>query len=679
MKNYKSLLAIVFLSIFAINVNAEVLIPSDEDKESLMVYLVKDPSIQNPIFTNDIDNNLTISKSNQDVLNGRIYSNICLLTDFTEKDRNEFSHWNYDQNVQFYEVSSMYEAYGISNLTTILSNDSEKDIVNFAKSLNLELEVKTICKGLNTGTTGYATTHTVGGLFFIPDYLYRVMLENSPLLESITQSDILGSWTFDEMMTLSNNYLEVLAEEEKGENEFQEMIANLAEQKSKDFMGSLFLSLNDYGSPKFCTLNYSGDDAVAAIGYRLLGDEMIPNSALIDYYNENEITLNINENYFDITFDDINSAFSSIKSKLANYEDYCNIFIDYPENLLRLKNALERDLGGQRVLGNLFDISTIEKQYAIGQGFDNYDQYNFAYQIDADYTEIKSLENYQISNLSEFNKVQDEIGNIGYSNDTDLSIVLTYLDDLSNAQQQNMDVNEYRDARVNEEYANDQGFDNYDQYNFAYQIDGGYREVKSLENYQISNLSEFNKVQDEIKNIGYSNDTGIRIVLTYLDDLSNAQQENMDVNEYRDARIKEEERLAKEEERLAKIARDAEAKRQADFAREYPYTATLTCGMSGGDHINIVACFVGSGSYGIDTELEITNGQNYQMYKPYNLSQAGSEYYNGLEINLRNNFKIFAQNSSEYLVLSLKIVDNATGATLYQDSASQYGVINISN
>ena len=242
-----------------------------------------------------------------------------------------------------------------------------------------------------------------------------------------------------------------------------------------------------------------------------------------------------------------------------------------------------------------------------------------------------------------------------------------------------MDVNEYRDARVNEEYAIDQGFDNYDQYNFAYQIDAGYREVKSLENYQISNLSEFNKVQDEIKNIGYSNDTGIRKVLTYLDDRSNAQQQNMDVNEYRDARVKEEERLAKEEERLAKIARDAEAKRQADFAREYPYTATLSCGMSGGDHINIVACFVGSGSYGVDTELEITNGQNYQMYKPYSLSQAGSEYYNGLEINLRNNFKIFAQNSSEYLVLSLKIVDNATGATLYQDSAAQYGVINISN
>ena len=82
-------------------------------------------------------------------------------------------------------------------------------------------------------------------------------------------------------------------------NDVLNQFPNLAEQKSKDFIGSLFLSLNDYGSPKFCTLNYSGDDAVAAIGYRLLGDEMIPNSALIDYYNEKEITLNHNENDYE--------------------------------------------------------------------------------------------------------------------------------------------------------------------------------------------------------------------------------------------------------------------------------------------------------------------------------------------------------------------------------------------
>ena len=57
-------------------------------------------------------------------------------------------------------------------------------------------------------------------------------------------------------------------------------------------------------------------------------------------------------------------------------------------------------------------------KYALSQGFDDYDQYSFAYQIDANYRDIKSLENYQILNQSEFKKVQDEIVSTGYSNDT---------------------------------------------------------------------------------------------------------------------------------------------------------------------------------------------------------------------------------------------------------------------
>jgi hypothetical protein len=228
------------------------------------------------------------------------------------------------------------------------------------------------------------------------------MLENSPLLGSITQSDILGSWTFDEMKTLSDNYLEGLAEEDRGVNEIQQRFTNLAEEKSKDFMGSLYLSHRSYGGQKFCTLNYSGDDAVAVIGYRLMGDEMTIDKNLIDYYKEKEITLNYseNENYFDKTFDDISEAFLSIKPKLknaiemnmVNADDYCNIFIDYPENLLKLKNAIERDVGSYMSFGNLFDKNTTSNKYALSKGFDDYDQYSFAYQIDANYRDIKSLE-----------------------------------------------------------------------------------------------------------------------------------------------------------------------------------------------------------------------------------------------------------------------------------------------
>ena len=593
MKNFKSLILLISLSIFSSYINAEVIIPSEDEKTSLQVYLMKYPGLSNPVFTTDIDNNLTISKTNPDVIAGKIKSSACHLNDLTNYAKGLLEIDSQNEMINFLQVDSMYANYGIENLAKILSGEGENAIVNFANSLGIELEVETACKDSTNGNQGDFSGFDAD-LFFISDYVYSAMLENSNFLQNVTAADILVTWTFDEMLTLSNNYLEGLAEGEKGEKEFMEGFTNLAEEKSKDYTGSLFIKLNDYGSPKFCTLNYSDDDAVAVIGYRQMGDEMA-HSALSDYYNEKGITLNHNENdyYFDNTFDDIGEAFSSIKPKLANNEDYCNIFIDYPENLLKLKNALERDLGVQTVIGNLWDRTTTSNQYALGQGYDNYEQYNFAYQIQANYGEIKSLENYQILNQSEFKKVQDEIVSTGYSNDTSPNNVLTYLDDLSNAQQQNMDVNEYRDARVEEE--------------------------------------------DRLAKIA-----------------------------------REEEQL-----RQAEFAKE-EQLRQAEFAKEYPYTATLTCGMGGGDHINIFGCFVG-GKYGVDTELEITNGQNYQMYKVYNLGQAGNEYRTGLEINLKESFKIFAQNSAEHLVLSLKIIDNATGATVFEDSAAQYGRINVSN
>ena len=94
--------------------------------------------------------------------------------------------------------------------------------------------------------------------------------------------------------------------------------------------------------------------------------------------------------------------------------------------------------------------------------------------------------------------------------------------------------------------------------------------------------------------------------------------------------------------------------------------------------LNIVACFVG-GKYSAETSLEIRNGETFNLYKPYNLMQAGNETRDGLEINLKKNFKIKAQNSHETLVLSLEIKENSTGRSMYNDAAGKYGVIHVSN
>ena len=144
------------------------------------------------------------------------------------------------------------------------------------------------------------------------------------------------------------------------------------------------------------------------------------------------------------------------------------------------------------------------------------------------------------------------------------------------------------------------------------------------------------------------------------------------------AQAEKEAQAAKDEQmRLESVAREkahaaqeaaAEAKR---IEESKGYEAILSCGMSAGDNINILACFT-------NTELEINNGGQYDMYKVYNISSLGQQQRDGLHIQLSHHFIIKAQNSQDTLLLNLKIVDS-NGAILFQKSASKYGVISVTN
>ena len=581
---------ILLLALFftTMNVSAEAIIPSEEEKNQLTVYMIKSP-VDDPIFTTDIDGNFIFSNTSRRLQDEVIDSNACLLINTTGNGDYDYIRRMYrnidvkfSDDANLYLVDGIYEAYGIENLAIILSNDSEQSIQQMAKTSGLNLKVETNCKNIKEAKQ--TNLHQNSDLYFVPGFLYTRWLElGDELAQKITDDDVVGAWEFDEIKALSDNYRIALDKENEINNALQAQFLSLAEQKSQEFMSSLYLISNyEYKAQHFCTLSYSGDDGVAAIGYRLMGDEMLIDKELINYFDKEEITVNYNDtnqSYFMHTFDDINAAFLSIKNKLnANDKGYCNFFVDYPENILKLKNAIDRDVGSYTAIGKAYSKEDTANQFAIGQGYDNYDQYSFANNIGANQRDIASLKKFGIENQLAYDKSLAEMVASKYSEDTSISSVLKYYVDLKAATEKSMNILDYRAARV------------------------------------------------------------------------------------------------KEEKRRADIARAQEQKRIEEFAREYPYTATLSCGMGSGDHINVVACFVQT-KYGAPTELEIQNGQDYRMYKPYNVSQAGNEYSSGLEINLKNRFSIMAQNSSENLVLTLKIVDNATGKTIYADSAAQYGVV----
>jgi hypothetical protein len=124
-----------------------------------------------------------------------------------------------------------------------------------------------------------------------------------------------------------------------------------------------------------------------------------------------------------------------------------------------------------------------------------------------------------------------------------------------------------------------------------------------------------------------------------------------------------------------------EAPTKASQPEDTSFVAVFVCGMQspqGVKNINILACFSG-GRGAADTELELTNGQQYGLYKAWNISQLGNTDADGFKISLSNNFSINAQNSSEHLILGLKIVGAQTGNVYFQKQVGQYGVISIDN
>jgi hypothetical protein len=116
---------------------------------------------------------------------------------------------------------------------------------------------------------------------------------------------------------------------------------------------------------------------------------------------------------------------------------------------------------------------------------------------------------------------------------------------------------------------------------------------------------------------------------------------------------------------------------QSGQTDEKSYVALFVCGMQspqGIQNINIVACFSG-GSNSIDTELELSNGKRYGLYKPWDIIQLGREDSEGFKIDLNSEFSIKAQNSSDTLILGLKIIDLQTGKVFFEKQVGHYGVI----
>ncbi|MGD0959554.1 MAG: hypothetical protein ABSB19_07085 [Methylomonas sp.] len=149
------------------------------------------------------------------------------------------------------------------------------------------------------------------------------------------------------------------------------------------------------------------------------------------------------------------------------------------------------------------------------------------------------------------------------------------------------------------------------------------------------------------------NDT-LRTTLSYLQDKKIADSQNITINKYldniQDAADKKQKEIDKE---------------QKEIDKEFIFEAIISCGNS-----EYMACFTGS----VSTEIELRNGKEYGMYKPWEFSRIQHIVRNNgnLVILLRKDFEIAVQNSSDFFILNLKVRNRKTGEIYFNKSASIY-------
>jgi hypothetical protein len=224
--------------------------------------------------------------------------------------------------------------------------------------------------------------------------------------------------------------------------------------------------------------------------------------------------------------------------------------------------------------------------------------------------------------------------------------------------------------QMREEWAKGQGYESLAASEFAAQIRGNATSLKSLAEKGIRDKPNFDRVAEEMRAAKYSDSTAVGDVLAFLNDKAAAAEKRgataVSIRDERAAALRADaERRAQEEQR-----------RRAEYAKEFPYTATISCGMND-RHMSIQACMSGRSS--VNSQLELTNGKQYKMYQQWEVTQAGNQTSEGLVIPLRSNFSIKMQNLEDTLLLSVKVVSNATGRVLFTKSAAKYGVIFLEN
>ena len=203
-------------------------------------------------------------------------------------------------------------------------------------------------------------------------------------------------------------------------------IDRLAGTDSTEKVGSLSLALvSDTGRPvRACTLEYSGAEAQAVRGYA----EQLLSFTSPNFRNkavELRATYNANQ-----PFANVYKTIDAFYTAYQREPDVCHILVTFPKNLKLVMSAIERDRKSKAYeVNELVATQLARDTWARKQGFADLAASEFAGQIQASATMLRTLAGRGISDRAAYDAAVAEMKSTRYSDATTVAEVLAYLDD----------------------------------------------------------------------------------------------------------------------------------------------------------------------------------------------------------------------------------------------------------
>ena len=416
----------------------EVETPSLEENKPILPILIfiqtkEHRNAPYPItFTLDLDNKITATSKNPK----KIRINNCWLTNL-EGSENHFESIKTvgTENKDILNVFDTYKQFKVNHpsksVKAIIETWLKQTKIPFKETYLscLKNEKNYSPENLNLGTE----------IFLIPKYIYPFYAESYNGKQLKEHYSLIDELNYDNLFKISNlidkgNKTIAKANDKRYET--------YKKATNKQLIGGLIISNNvmNKSNKTICTSRFSGDDAERIIAYRLKIDEVVERM---------EFTKGSN---FGNIYNDVNDAYLNIKK----YPKLCRLYIDYAENIFKLKkgldsssyktfftDALESEVLLEDYAKHLGFLSAKEKKFLETIGWDS----SFGNQL----TELLRLFREEgISDEAQYNKLIKEIKTSGYATyknylkSTILRTIPNYFKTKREAKKNNVSIAQYK-------------------------------------------------------------------------------------------------------------------------------------------------------------------------------------------------------------------------------------------